>query len=140
MILDMAFSQWFGPDYPPRFTAPQLANAIATRDNTASVSGGREPPETHSCLSCHSWFPPAACLMLAKLHTFSLVGIEAVPVEVEVDVSAGALPKSILVGLPEAAVKESVHRVERALANSGFIRPRDRVVVNLAPAGFHSAS
>jgi magnesium chelatase family protein len=72
--------------------------------------------------------------MLAKLHTFSLVGIEAVPVEVEVDVSAGALPKSILVGLPEAAVKESVHRVERALANSGFIRPRDRVVVNLAPA------
>src|SRR5262245_16683714 len=72
--------------------------------------------------------------MLAKLHTFSLVGIEAVPVEVEVDVSPGALPKTILVGLPEAAVKESTHRVERALANSGFIRPRDRVVVNLAPA------
>src|SRR5688572_8237608 len=72
--------------------------------------------------------------MLAKLHTFALVGIEAVPVEVEVDVSAGALPKTILVGLPEAAVKESTHRVERALANSGFIRPRDRVVVNLAPA------
>lgn len=72
--------------------------------------------------------------MLAKLHTFSLVGIEAVPVEVEVDVSPGALPKVILVGLPEAAVKESTHRVERALANSGFIRPRDRVVVNLAPA------
>src|SRR6476659_572451 len=72
--------------------------------------------------------------MLAKLYTFSLVGIEAVPVEVEVDVSAGALPKTILVGLPEAAVKESTHRVERALANSGFIRPRDRVVINLAPA------
>jgi magnesium chelatase family protein len=72
--------------------------------------------------------------VLAKLHTFTLVGIEAVPVEVEVDVSAGALPKTILVGLPEAAVKESTHRVERAMANSGFIRPRDRVVVNLAPA------
>ena len=72
--------------------------------------------------------------MLAKLQTFSLVGIDAVPVEVEVDVSAGALPKTILVGLPEAAVKESTHRVERALANSGFIRPRDRVVINLAPA------
>lgn len=72
--------------------------------------------------------------MLAKLYTFSLVGIDAVPVEVEVDVSAGALPKTILVGLPEAAVKESTHRVERALANSGFIRPRDRVVINLAPA------
>jgi magnesium chelatase family protein len=72
--------------------------------------------------------------MLAKLHTFALVGIEALPVEVEVDVSPGALPKTILVGLPEAAVKESQHRVERALANSGFIRLRDRVVVNLAPA------
>src|SRR6476660_4649068 len=72
--------------------------------------------------------------MLAKLRTFSLVGIDALPVEVEVDVSPGALPKTILVGLPEAAVKESTHRVERALVNSGFIRPRDRVVVNLAPA------
>lgn len=72
--------------------------------------------------------------MLAKLYTYTLVGIDAVPVEVEVDVSAGALPKTILVGLPEAAVKESTHRVERAMANSGFIRPRDRVVINLAPA------
>lgn len=72
--------------------------------------------------------------MLARLRTYSLVGIEAVPVEVEVDVSPGALPKTTLVGLPEAAVKESVHRVERALANSGFVRPRDRVVVALAPA------
>jgi magnesium chelatase family protein len=72
--------------------------------------------------------------MLAKLHTFSLLGIEAVPVEVEVDVSPGALPKTILVGLPEAAVKESTHRVERAMVNSGFMRPQDKIVVNLAPA------
>ncbi len=72
--------------------------------------------------------------MLAKLHTFSLLGIEAVPVEVEVDVSPRALPKTVLVGLPEAAVKESTHRVERALVNSGYERPRDRVVINLAPA------
>lgn len=72
--------------------------------------------------------------MLAKLRTFSLVGIEALPVEVEVDVSAGAIPRTVLVGLPEAAVKESTHRVERALANSGFLRPHDRVVINLAPA------
>jgi len=72
--------------------------------------------------------------MLAKLRTFSLCGIEAVPVEVEVDVSAGALPKTVLVGLPEAAVKESTHRIERALVNSGFLRPHDRVVINLAPA------
>jgi magnesium chelatase family protein len=72
--------------------------------------------------------------MLAKLKTFSLVGIDAVPVEVEVDVSPSGLPKQILVGLPEAAVKESTHRVERAIVNSGFQRPQSRIVVNLAPA------
>src|SRR5207253_11485541 len=72
--------------------------------------------------------------MLAKLRTFSLLGIEALPVEVEVDVSPGALPKAVLVGLPEAAVKESLHRVERAMVNSGFLKPQDRVVINLAPA------
>lgn len=72
--------------------------------------------------------------MLAKLKTFSLLGIEAEQVEVEVDVSAGSKPCTILVGLPEAAVKESEHRVARALVNSGFQRPFDRVVINLAPA------
>lgn len=72
--------------------------------------------------------------MLAKLRTFSLLGIEALPVEVEVDVSPGALPKTVLVGLPEAAVKESTHRVERAIVNSGYTRPLDRIVINLAPA------
>jgi len=72
--------------------------------------------------------------MLAKLKTFSLLGIEALPVEVEVDVSPGALPKTVLVGLPEQAVKESTHRVERAIVNSGFVRPQDRIVINLAPA------
>ncbi|HEY1068286.1 MAG TPA: YifB family Mg chelatase-like AAA ATPase, partial [Pirellulales bacterium] len=72
--------------------------------------------------------------MLAKLQTYSLLGIEAVPVEVEVDVSNGALPKTTLVGLPEAAVRESTHRVERALVNSGHDRPENRIVINLAPA------
>jgi magnesium chelatase family protein len=71
--------------------------------------------------------------MLAKLSTFALVGIDGVPVEVEVDVSAG-LFKTILVGLPEAAVKESLHRIERALVNLGFQRPSGRIVINLAPA------
>jgi magnesium chelatase family protein len=72
--------------------------------------------------------------MLAKLKTFTLVGIDAIPVEVEVDVSPAGLPKVVLVGLPEQAVKESTHRVERALVNSGFVRPQNRVVINLAPA------
>lgn len=71
--------------------------------------------------------------MLAKLRSFALVGIDAVPVEVEVDSSPGG-PKIILVGLPELAVRESVHRIERALANLGYARPTGRVIISLAPA------
>jgi magnesium chelatase family protein len=71
--------------------------------------------------------------MLAKLSAFALVGIDAVPVEVEVDAAAG-LPKTVLVGLPELAVRESVHRIERALANLGYHRPTGRTIINLAPA------
>lgn len=72
--------------------------------------------------------------MLSRLATYTLFGIEARPVEVEVDISPGAIPKVILVGLAEAAVKESIHRIERALVNSGYSRPNDRVVINLSPA------
>ncbi len=71
--------------------------------------------------------------MLAKLNTFALVGIDAVPVVAEVDTSVG-LPKTVLVGLPEAAVRESVHRIERALVNLGYQRHNGRTVINLAPA------
>ena len=72
--------------------------------------------------------------MLARLQTYSLLGIEALPVDVEVDVSTGALPATVLVGLPDAAIRESTHRVARAMVNCGFNRPLDRIVVNLAPA------
>src|SRR4051794_34015365 len=72
--------------------------------------------------------------MLAKLHTFALVGIDALPVVAEVDASPSSLPKTILVGLPEAAVRESVHRVERAMVNLGYRRHPGRAVINLAPA------
>ena len=72
--------------------------------------------------------------MLAKLHTFALVGIDALPVVAEVDASSSSLPKTILVGLPEAAVRESVHRVERAMVNLGYRRHVGRTVINLAPA------
>jgi hypothetical protein len=74
--------------------------------------------------------------MLARLQTFSLLGIDAVPVDVEVDVSTGALPSTVLVGLPDPAIRESTHRVARAMVNSGFNRPNDRIVINLAPAEF----
>jgi magnesium chelatase family protein len=72
--------------------------------------------------------------MLAKLSSYTLIGIDAAPVEVEVDVSAAFEGKTVLVGLAEAAVRESTHRVERALVNSGFRLAPDRVVINLAPA------
>ncbi|HEY8503896.1 MAG TPA: YifB family Mg chelatase-like AAA ATPase, partial [Gemmataceae bacterium] len=71
--------------------------------------------------------------MLAKLNAFALVGIDAVPVEVEVDCARG-MPKTILVGLPDATVRESIHRIERALANLRYARPDGRTVINLAPA------
>src|SRR5258708_19176256 len=71
--------------------------------------------------------------MLAKLTSYALVGIDALPVEVEVDTAHG-LPKTILVGLPEMAVRESIHRIERAMANLGYARPHGRTVINLAPA------
>src|SRR6516164_7748691 len=72
--------------------------------------------------------------MLAKLSSYTLVGIDAAPVEVEVDVSAASVPSTVLVGLAETAVRESTHRVERAIVNSGYQRCFDRIVINLAPA------
>jgi magnesium chelatase family protein len=71
--------------------------------------------------------------MLAKLNTFALVGIDAVPVEVEVDNSYASMPKTVLVGLAEASVRESIHRIERSLCNLGYQLPEGRTVVNLAP-------
>jgi len=56
-------------------------------------------------------------LVLAKLASYTLVGIDATPVEVEVDVSFSSMPKTVLVGLAETAVNESTHRVERAIVN-----------------------
>ncbi len=72
--------------------------------------------------------------MLAKLKTSSRHGNDAMPVDVEVDSSPAPLPNTAIVGSPEQAVRESIHRIERALVNGGFMRPHDRVVTNLAPA------
>ncbi len=72
--------------------------------------------------------------MLAKIHSFVLVGIDAIACEVEADVSQRGLAKVTLVGLPQAAVKESVERVRRAIINSGYAFPGHAVLINLAPA------
>jgi magnesium chelatase family protein len=71
--------------------------------------------------------------MIATVRTFALVGVEARDVRVEVDVQPG-LPAFSLVGLPDAAVRESRERVRSALTNSGFRFPQQRITANLAPA------
>jgi len=71
--------------------------------------------------------------MLAKIRSAALLGIDAYPVECEVDICPG-LPTFQTVGLPDAAVKESKDRVKSAVSNSGFDFPIQRITVNLAPA------
>ena len=71
--------------------------------------------------------------MLSKVTSFALAGLEGVPVEVETDIQSG-LPGYELVGLPDAAVRESRERVRSALKNSGKNFPARKVTVNLAPA------
>ena len=71
--------------------------------------------------------------MLAVVLSYGLIGIDGYPVRVEVNLSGG-LPQFDLVGLPDAAVKESRERVRTALKNSGFAFPDGRLTINLAPA------
>lgn len=71
--------------------------------------------------------------MLAKVLSAAVVGIEAILVDVEVDIAQG-LPQFATVGLPDGAVKESKDRVKAALKNSGYEFPQRRITANLAPA------
>ncbi len=71
--------------------------------------------------------------MLATTHSGALIGIEALPVAVEVNSGQVGEFKTIMVGLPDIAVKESTDRVMSALGNSGFKTPKYRTTVNLAP-------
>jgi magnesium chelatase family protein len=72
--------------------------------------------------------------MSVRVHGFALRGIEAVPCEIEVDLSGQGLPRTTLVGLPDVAVREAIDRVQTAVANAGFDWPGGRVTINLAPA------
>ncbi|MFL5899835.1 MAG: YifB family Mg chelatase-like AAA ATPase [Solirubrobacterales bacterium] len=76
--------------------------------------------------------------VLATAQTFTLDGISARPVRVEVDVHRG-LPAFSVVGLPDAAVREARERVRAALVNCGFEFPLRRIVANLAPASLRKA-
>ncbi len=71
--------------------------------------------------------------MLARLRSGALRGIDAIVVDVEVDVMSG-LPQMTTVGLPDGAVREGRERIRAAVKNSGFEYPMCRITVNLAPA------
>ncbi|OPL16212.1 MAG: ATP-dependent protease [delta proteobacterium ML8_D] len=71
--------------------------------------------------------------MLAMAKSGVVIGIDAFPIEIEIDVSPG-LPSFNMVGLPEGAVKESRERVKSAIKNCGYPFPTQRITVNLAPA------
>ena len=71
--------------------------------------------------------------MLATILSGAVLGVDAYPVRVEVDLARG-LPSMSVVGLPQGAVREGRERVTAALTNSGFELPPKRITVNLAPA------
>jgi len=72
-------------------------------------------------------------MTLAKVRSGALIGIDGIPVEVEVDIGSG-LPAFNIVGLPDTAVQEARERVRAAIRNAGFEFPLRRITVNLAPA------
>ena len=72
--------------------------------------------------------------MLARVNSSAVVGLDAVPVEVEVDISQRGLPSFTIVGLPDKAVEEAKERVRSAILNSNAAFPDHRITVNLAPA------
>jgi magnesium chelatase family protein len=76
--------------------------------------------------------------MLASLESAAVIGIQASPVHVEVDLCFG-LPRFQLVGLPDTSVRESRDRVHAAIRNSGYEFPQHRIVINLAPADVRKA-
>lgn len=71
--------------------------------------------------------------MLSKVKSFSLIGLKGVEIDVEVDIMNGK-PQTIVVGLPDSTIKESIERVSSAISNSGFFMPQKKIVINLAPA------
>ncbi len=72
--------------------------------------------------------------MLAKVNSSAVVGLDAVPIEVEIDIASQGLPAFTIVGLPDKAVEEAKERVRSAIKNSGADFPAKRITVNLAPA------
>jgi len=126
------------PTATPIFAAPATLRPQMTRKNAIN--------QTHRCRPLSSVLsPPRTAVtisssfrwgenVLAKIHSFILLGIDAHPCEIEVDVANRGLQKTIIVGLAQTAVKESIERVRRAVINSGYAYPGHHLLINLAPA------
>lgn len=72
--------------------------------------------------------------MLAKIYSAAVLGLNARPIEVEVDVASQGLPSFTIVGLPDRSIEEAKERVRSAIKNSGADFPAKRITVNLSPA------
>ena len=103
-------------------------------DRVGSYPCGNGTPRRATC----DRGPPSVAGVLARTRTLAISGVEAVPVDVEIDIHRG-LPAFTIVGLPDAAVRESRERVRAALVNSGFDFPLQRITANLAPADLRKA-
>jgi magnesium chelatase family protein len=85
-----------------------------------------------------AFFLQRRAIMLARVRSAAVFGIDASPVVIEVDISFG-LPGLTMVGLPDTSVRESRDRIRSAIRNSGFDFPQHRITVNLAPADVRKA-
>ena len=112
---------------PQPFSAQEPGLAAARRASAGQARRTAGPPIP----------PPARVrllpIMLAQIESGAILGVDAYPVRVEVDVALG-LPGISIVGLPESAVREGRERVMSALQNCGLAVPPRRITVNLAPA------
>jgi len=77
--------------------------------------------------------------MLARLNSVTLIGIEGILCEVEVYICRSGFSKSVIVGLPDTAVRESAERVKSAIINRGLPYPKTESLINLAPADVRKA-
>src|SRR6266571_2018775 len=107
-------------------------------DEAASSAAAISPPWSSKSIPLLAIAPARRARhpepMLARVRSGALRGIDALVVDVEVDVSSG-LPHTTTVGLPDGAVREGTERIRAALRNCGFKHAERRVTVNLGPAG-----
>jgi magnesium chelatase family protein len=103
------------------------APIVSEKDPGNAAAGGGSPGAPAAI------YKDRGARMLAKVYSGAVFGVDAYEIEIEVNAGHGE-PKVVVVGLPDAAVKESSDRVWTALINSGFSPPMGRTTVNLAPA------